>query len=75
MVGSVEMSVSAIDQYLLGIPHQPRKQSLEVRDGARGRQVSRRLRLVLKLGIGLFIVVLLLGILWVEPVVSGYLVI
>ena len=67
------MSVSAIDQYLLGIPHRPRKQSLEVRDGVRRRQVSRRLRLVLRLGIGLLIVVLLLGVLWVEPVVSRYL--
>ena len=64
------MSVSAIDQHLLGIPHRPRKRSLEARDHARRRQVSRRPRLVLKLGIGLLIVVLLLGILWVEPVVS-----
>jgi hypothetical protein len=67
------MSVSAIDQHLLGIPHRPRKKSLEARGGARRRQVSRRLRLVLKLGIGLLIVVLLLVVLWVEPVVSRYL--
>jgi hypothetical protein len=67
------MSVSAIDQHLLGIPYPPRKQSLEARDDARRRQVSRRPRLVLRLGIGLLIVVLLLGMLWVEPVVSRYL--
>jgi hypothetical protein len=64
------MSVSAIDRFLLGIPYRLRKQPLETRDGARRRQVSRRFRLVLKLGIGLLIGVLLLGILWVEPVVS-----
>ncbi len=64
------MSVSAIDRFLLGIPYRLRKQPLETGDGARRRQVSRRFRLVLKLGIGLLIGVLLLGILWVEPVVS-----
>jgi hypothetical protein len=64
------MSVSAIRRHLLGIPDLPRKQSLEAGDRARKRRLSRRPRLVLKLGIGLLIVVLLLGILWVEPVVS-----
>jgi hypothetical protein len=67
------MSVSAIGQHLLGIPDLPRKQSLEAGDRVHKRRVSRRPCLVLRLGIGLFIIVLLLGILWVEPVVSRYL--
>jgi hypothetical protein len=67
------MSVSAIDRFLLGTPYRLRKQPLETREGARRRQVARLFRLVLKLGIGLLIVVLLLGVLWVEPVVSRYL--
>jgi hypothetical protein len=60
------MSVSAIGQRLLGVPHLSSQRSLGEDDRARRRRISRRL---LRLGIALLIIVLLLGVMWVEPVI------
>jgi hypothetical protein len=59
------MSVSAIGQRLLGIPPLSSQRSLGEDDRARRKRISRRL---LRLGIALLIIVLLLGVMWVEPV-------
>jgi len=64
------MGISAISQRLLRIPTLTGTPSQEVGDRARRRRVPPRLRLLLKLGIGALIVVLLLMMVWVEPVVS-----
>jgi hypothetical protein len=68
------MSVSAIGQHVLRAPNLSSKRSLGENEHARRRPLSRRLRLLLKLAIGLLIIVLLLGVVWVEPVVSHCLV-
>ena len=47
--------------------------SLGANDRARRRRVPRHVHLLLKLGIGMLIVLLLLCVLWVEPVTSRYL--
>jgi hypothetical protein len=60
------MSVSAIGQRLLGVPHLSSQRSLGENDHARRRRISRRL---LRLGIALLIIVLLLGVMWVAPVI------
>jgi hypothetical protein len=60
------MSVSAIGQRLLGVPHLSSQRFLGEDDRARRRRISRRL---LRLGIALLIIVLLLGVMWVEPVI------
>ena len=47
--------------------------SLGADDRAHRRRVPRHVRLLLRLGIGMLIVLLLLCVLWVEPVTSRYL--
>jgi hypothetical protein len=68
------MGVSAIGQRGLRMPRLMIGRSLEASDPARRRRMSRRTRLLLRFGVRLAIVVLLLGVVWVEPVVSRYLV-
>ena len=68
------MGVSAIGQRSLRMPGLGIGQPLKASNPARRRRMSRRTRLLLRFGIGLAIVVLLLGVMWVEPVVSRHLV-
>lgn len=68
------MGVSAIGQRWLRMPRPMIGRLLKASDPARRRRMSRRTRLPLRFGIRLAIVVLLLGVVWVEPVVSRYLV-
>jgi hypothetical protein len=63
------MSVSAIGRHRLRDPRLSGRRSLAA-GRVRRRQTFRRLRLVLKLAIGLLIIVLLLGVVWVVPVMS-----
>ena len=44
------------------------KQSLAEGTGARGRFTPRRLRFLLKIGVGMLIIIWLLCVAWVEPV-------
>lgn len=67
------MGVSAVGQRSLRIPGLGIGQSLKAGDPARRRRMTRRLRLLLRFGVRLVIVALLLGVAWVEPVVSQYL--
>ena len=67
------MGVSVIGRRSLRIPELGIGQSLRAGDPARRRRMARRLRLLLRFGVRLVIVVLLLGVAWVEPVVSQYL--
>ena len=60
------MSVSTIGQRLLGVPHLSSQRSLGEDDRARRKRLPRRL---LRLGIALLIIVLLLGVMWVKPVI------
>jgi hypothetical protein len=68
------MGVSAIGQRSLRIPGLGIGQSLKASNPARRRRMSRRTHLLLRFGIRLAIIVLLLGVVWVDPVVSRYLV-
>jgi hypothetical protein len=63
------MSTMVIDQRLFGIPRPLGERSVEVDDRIvqKGLKIRRRL---LKFGIGLLVVVLLLTVVWVEPVIS-----
>jgi hypothetical protein len=67
------MSISTIEQHFLGTPNSPICRSGEENERIYRRTIPRRLRLSVRLGIGLLIVVSLLCIVWVEPVVSRYL--
>jgi hypothetical protein len=67
------MSIFTIEQCFLGTLHSPGYRSMGESEHAWRRPVSRRLRLLLRLGIGLLITAWLLCVAWVEPVVSGYL--
>jgi hypothetical protein len=64
------MSITIIDQRLMGIPRPFSKQPVETDDRfvQKGLKPSRRF---LKLGIGALIVVLLLTVVWVKPVISN----
>ena len=64
------MGVSAIGQRSLPIPGSAIGQLLKASDPARRRRMTRWLRLLLRFGAGLVIVALLLGVVWVEPVLS-----
>jgi len=67
------VSISTIEQHFLGPPHSPGYRSVEENEHIHRRLIPRRLRLSVRLGIGLLIIVSLLCIVWVEPVVSRYL--
>jgi len=62
------MSVSAIRQSIWGTPRLFSGKSSAESDHAWGRLISRRFRLLLKLGVGLLIVVWLPGVVWIVPV-------
>lgn len=62
------MGVSAITQRVLRAPGLFGQRSLRENDRARKKLVPRRL--LLRLGIRLLIILWLLGVLWVEPVIS-----
>lgn len=66
------MGVSTMRR-VLGVPPLAAGPSLGANERARRRRIPRRARLLLKLGVGLLIVLLLLCVLWVEPVTSRYL--
>jgi hypothetical protein len=68
------MGVSAIGQRGLRMPRLMIGRALKESDPARRRRMSRRTGLPLRFGVRLAIIVLLLGVVWVEPVVSRYLV-
>jgi hypothetical protein len=68
------MGVSAIGQRWLRMPRLMIGRALKESDPARRRRMSRRTGLPLRFGVRLAIIVLLLGVVWVEPVVSRYLV-
>lgn len=63
------MSTMVIDRRLWGIPRPLGERSVEVDDRIvqKGLRIRRRW---LKFGIGLLVVVLLLTVVWVEPVIS-----
>lgn len=64
------MNISVIDRYTFGTPHLPDEQFLAEIEHARKRSVSRRFLVLLRLGIQLLIVLVLLGLVWVAPVLS-----
>jgi hypothetical protein len=64
------MNVLVIDRYTFGTPHLPDEQSLMEIENARRRWASRFLLRLLRLGIQLVIVLVLLGLVWVAPVLS-----
>jgi hypothetical protein len=67
------VNMSTIDRQSLRVPRLPER-LLEDHPQMRRRPVPGRLHLPLKLGIGLLIIVLLWGVVWVETVVSRHLV-
>jgi len=67
------MGVSAIGQRWLRMRRPMIGRPLKASNPARRRRMSRRTRLLLRFGVRLAIVVLLLGVVWVEPVLSRHL--
>jgi hypothetical protein len=64
------MIISVIERYKFRTPYLPDEQSLAEVESARKSLASRFLLILLRLGIQLLIVLVLLGLVWVAPVLS-----
>jgi hypothetical protein len=65
-----EVNTSVIGRYTLGAPHLSDEQFLQEIEHGRTRSVSHHFLVLLRLGIQLLIVLVLLGVVWVAPVLS-----